>query len=73
MTLDLSALPEPRRARVLRAYRREAAAEAIRAAYPAMLLRYKTERAIAETSDALKREYPEATPRYVKSVMRERR
>ena len=74
MTLDLSTLPERRRARVLDAYQREAAAERIRAVYPMHLARWKEGEAFRRTAEQMTREgYAWVTARWVQRVMRDGR
>jgi hypothetical protein len=74
LTLDLSALPERRRARVLDAYQREAAAERIRAVYPLHLARWKKGEALRRTAEQMEREgYAWVTARWAQRVIWEDR
>lgn len=73
MTLDLSVLPEPRRARVLAVFEREAAAVRIREVYPHMLARYQADAAFRETAAEVAKEFKGVTVRWVRRVIREGR
>ena len=74
MTLDLSALPEKRRARVVAVFDRERAAERIRALYPAKLALYRESEAFARTAEVVRGEgFAFVSERWVRRVMQERR